>query len=68
VRSQPIGLAAAYGARISLVALEAPPGVLAARNRARSSPVPDVAAERMARRWEAPDLTEAHSVAWVDTR
>jgi predicted kinase len=68
VRSQVISLATAYGARVSIVALEAPPGVISARNSARSAPVPAAAVERMVGRWETPDLTEAHTVSWIDTR
>jgi predicted kinase len=68
VRAQPIELAAAYGARVEVISLEAPPGVLLARNSARQSPVPAAAIERMIARWEAPDLTEAHAVSWIDTR
>jgi predicted kinase len=68
VRAQPIELAAAYGARVEIVALEAPPAVLAARNSARLAPVPAAAVQRMISRWEAPDRTEAHAVSWVDTR
>jgi predicted kinase len=68
LRDQSIGLAAAYGARIELIALEAPPQVLRARNAARRDPVPTAAIERMLRRWETPDPTEAHEVRWIDTR
>jgi predicted kinase len=67
-RSAVIGLAAGYGARVEIVALEAPPAVLSARNAARPSPVPAAAVERMIARWEAPDVTEAHAVTWHDTR
>lgn len=68
VRSQPIALATAYGARVDVVSLEAPPGVLFARNGARPAPVPAAAVERMIGRWETPDLTEAYAVSWIDTR
>ena len=67
-RAQIVSLAAGYGARVSIVAVEAPPGVISARNAARPSPVPVAAVERMISRWETPDLTEAHCVAWLDTR
>jgi predicted kinase len=60
-----IGLAAAYHARVEIVALEAPPGVVRSRNRARPAPVPDAVIDRMIRRWEAPDLTEAHAIHWA---
>ncbi|WP_027342255.1 AAA family ATPase [Hamadaea tsunoensis] len=68
LRSASVSLAASYGARVHVYALEAPPDVLAARNRARVAPVPDAAIERMVRRWETADVTEAHQVTWVDTR
>ncbi|MGQ0844872.1 MAG: AAA family ATPase [Sporichthyaceae bacterium] len=59
-----IGLAADYRARIEVVSLEAPPAVLRARNRARPAPVPDAVIDRLVRKWETPDPTEAHTVAW----
>jgi predicted kinase len=67
LRDRCIGLAAGYGARIDLVSLEAPPHVLRARNSARARPVPDPVIERMLRRWQTPDPTEAHHVAWITT-
>ena len=66
LRERCIGLAADYRARIDLVSLEAAPSVLRARNRARPSPVPDGVITRLASRWELPDLTEAHTVTWLD--
>lgn len=60
-------LAAAYRARVEIVAVEAPPRVLRERNRARPNPVPDAVIDRLIRRWEAPDPTEAHTVAYVTT-
>ncbi|MGY0235478.1 hypothetical protein [Longispora urticae] len=48
------------------MALEAPPAVLRARNRARPAPVPDAVIGRLAAKWETPDVTEAHSVTWID--
>ncbi|NUR72990.1 MAG: AAA family ATPase [Hamadaea sp.] len=68
VRQQVVSLAAGYGARVHVVSLEAPPGVVSARNSSRTSPVPAAAVERMIGRWETPDLTEAHAVSWLDTR
>lgn len=62
-----VGLAANYGARVDIVALEARPEQIAARNRSRPSPVPDGVIDRLAGKWETPDLTEAHSVRWLDT-
>jgi predicted kinase len=67
LRERCIGLAAGYGARIDLISLEAPPHVLRIRNSARARPVPDAVVERMLNRWQTPDPTEAHHVAWVPT-
>lgn len=62
-----VSLAAAYRSRVELVALEAPARVHRARNWARAAPVPDTVIDRLVRKWETPDLTEAHSVDWIDT-
>lgn len=61
------GLVAGYRGRVEVVALEAPPRVLRDRNRARPSPVPDAVIDRLVRRWETPDPTEAHRVDWLST-
>ncbi len=66
LRSRCIGLAADYRARVEIVSLEAAPGVLRARNRARAAAVPDAVITRLAARWQTPDLTEAHTVTWID--
>lgn len=65
LREQCIDLAAAYRGRIEVVSVEAPPELLRRRNSARPSPVPDAVVERLIGRWETPDPTEAHRVAWV---
>ncbi|MEW2354340.1 AAA family ATPase [Spirillospora sp. NPDC029432] len=65
LRERCTGLIAAYRGRIELVALEAPPEVLRRRNRSRSAPVPDAVVDRLVRRWETPDPTEAHRVDWL---
>lgn len=62
-----IGLAAAYGARVELVALEAPGPVLRARNAARPAPVPSAVIDRLIGRWETPDVTESHTLHRLDT-
>jgi predicted kinase len=67
VREQCIGLIAGYRGRVELVALEAPPQVLRARNRARPQPVPEAVVDRLIDRWETPDPTEAHTVEWIST-
>lgn len=65
-RDRCTGLALDYHARVEIVAVEAPPDVLRSRNHARPAPVPDAVIDRLADRWEAPDLTEAHAVHRVD--
>jgi predicted kinase len=60
-----IGLAAAYRARVEIVAVEAPADLMRTRNRDRDAVVPDSAVARMLARWEAPDLTEAHALTVV---
>jgi predicted kinase len=62
-----VGLAAAYHARVEIVALEAGPEVLRVRSSGRATPVPPQVVERLLEKWEAPDLTEAHRVERVDT-
>lgn len=61
------GLAARYRGRVEIVALEAPPQVVRERNRRRASPVPEPVVDRLVRRWETPDPTEAHRVDWLAT-
>lgn len=65
IREQSIGLAAAYKARVEVIALEAPLDVIKSRNAARPAPVPDAVIDRLVNRWEAPDPTEAHTVQWL---
>ena len=62
VRGNCIDLCADYNARVRIVHLEAPPEALAKRNAERAAPVPEKVVARMLKRWEAPDLTEAHEV------
>jgi putative nucleotidyltransferase with HDIG domain len=64
LRRQVTELAASYGARIEIVYLEASPDELRRRNAARPEPLPDAAREKMLRRWQTPDVTEAHAVTW----
>jgi putative nucleotidyltransferase with HDIG domain len=60
IRAQTISLLADYDAHVTIVAVEAPPDVLSARNRDRRHPVPWAAIDRMLDRWEAPSITECH--------
>lgn len=66
-RERLIALLADYNAHVKIVYLEAPEPVIRARNAARPSPVPGPAIDKMLRRWEVPDLTEAHDVLRLDS-
>lgn len=66
LRGRCVDLAADYGARVEIVALEAPPQELRARLDRRDRPVPAAAVERLVRRWEYPDPTEAHRIVHPD--
>ena len=59
-------LCVGYGARVRIVYVEAPAAALPGRNRARPDPVPEAVLERMLRRWEPPDASEAHELLVVD--
>src|SRR5262249_5564405 len=67
LRAQLTALFSAYRARVTIVYLDAPRDVLLARNRVRCHPVPEAVIDRLARRLEIPDPTEAHTVEWVYT-
>jgi predicted kinase len=66
LRKNVVSLCYDYGARVRLVHVEAPLEVVLARNRARERPVPDAVIDRLLRRWEIPQPTEAHEVLWVE--
>jgi predicted kinase len=59
-RAALIDLFAAYGAKITVVYLEAAEAEMTRRNSARRDPVPLAAIPRMLDRWQPPDLTECH--------
>lgn len=60
-----IDLCLSYGARVRIVYLEVPYTELLARNRRRAAAVPPPVIERLLRRLEPPDPTEAHTVEFV---
>jgi putative nucleotidyltransferase with HDIG domain len=60
LRGQTLALLADYHAHVTIVAVEARPDELAARNADRRHPVPWEVIERMLDRWEAPSITECH--------
>ena len=49
-----------YSARVHIVCVEAHPDTQHDQNRGRDAVVPAAVIDRMVRRWQAPDLTEAH--------
>lgn len=61
-----IDLALDYRARVRIVAVEAPSDRVEADNAARPRPVPRDVIDSMLRRWQAPDLTEAHELTWIE--
>lgn len=65
VRDQVVGLLYAYDARVRIVAVEADEADIRSRNRAREHSVPPAVIDKMLRRWEAPDITEAEEVIYV---
>jgi predicted kinase len=65
LRGQVVRLLGAYRARVRILYLEVPPGVLLTRNREREARVPEAVLDRLMDRWEVPDRTEAHEVDWV---
>ena len=64
-RERIIGLARDYGAFVSLVALQKPRELLYRHNRERERQVPEDVLERQLRRFQLPDLDEAHEVLYV---
>jgi predicted kinase len=65
LRAGVIALARGYRARVRVVYCEATCAQQEARNRARPSPVPRAAIDRMLDRWTMPALDEAHAVEYV---
>ncbi|MEZ4381916.1 MAG: AAA family ATPase [Nannocystaceae bacterium] len=67
IRGRLLDLFTNYGARVRIVYVESPYAALLRQNRERepSARVPEAVIERMTRRWEIPDPTEAHRVDWV---
>lgn len=65
VRAGVIALARGYRARVRIIYCEATADDQEARNRARTSPVPRAAVDRMLDRWTLPAPDEAHEVVYV---
>ena len=66
LRDPLIDLFSGYGARVRIVYVEAPRRALLRRNSERAARVPESVIERLAARLQVPDLTEAHTVEWVE--
>lgn len=64
LRKNLIDLAVQYNARISVEYIETIPDILHRQNRARKDYLPEKAYEKMFKRWQVPDRTEAHTVHW----
>ena len=62
LRQRTLDLCFDYEADVRLVYVEAPLNEIERRNQARSRPVPAGVVERMMRRWEPPELWEAHEL------
>ena len=65
VRSTIIGLFTTYKARINIIYIEPPYKTLIAQNEGREAIVPRKVVERMIKRLQIPDTTEAHRVKYV---
>ncbi len=62
LRGQSIQLFQSYHARIRIVYLEVTPERQREQNRQRAKAVPQKVIDKLLRRWEMPDLTEAHEL------
>lgn len=62
LRARPLGLAADYRFRVSIVYREAPHTRLFSQNRNRASAVPEAVLHKYLDRWEVPTLLEAHTL------
>lgn len=65
IRGSCIQLLRNYNARVRITYIEVPCSVLFEQNRQRQAMVPQTVIETLLDRWEVPDPTECHQVAWV---
>ncbi len=65
IRRTIVSLAADYEAHVKIVYLEVPEGRQRRQNRQRTDAVPEPVIDKLLRRWQVPDLTEAHQVDLV---
>lgn len=68
IREQLISFFVSYGARVSIVYLDAPLETLLCRNRGRAAGVPESVIDKLLGKLEIPDLTEAHAVMWEEAK
>lgn len=66
LRQRILNLCFDYKADVTIVYVEAPLAEIERRNQLRDRPVPGAVLEKMLRRWELPDLQEAHQVKYAD--
>ncbi|MBK5721062.1 AAA family ATPase [Dysgonomonas sp. Marseille-P4677] len=65
MRQQLVDLFTLYGAKVKIVYVEKPYSIWRAQNLKRDSPVPENILDKMLRKLEIPQLTEAHEVEYV---
>jgi len=65
VRGKVLSILADYNARVRIAHIEAPYNTLRRQNLTRENSVPLAVIEKLTRRWQMPDLTEAHTVTYV---
>lgn len=65
LRASLIELCASYSACVHIVYVDASRQTLLERNARRAEPVPEAIIEKLARKLDVPDLTEAHTVEWL---
>ena len=65
IRGDVIQLLLDYDARVRVVYVEVPFNILQRQNQERPRQIPWKAIEKMMRRWEVPDRTEAHEILYA---
>lgn len=66
MRQSVIGLCRSYDAHVSVIAFDKPLKTILTQNKQRDRNVPEDVIKDLARKWEPPFATEAHSLTWVD--
>jgi predicted kinase len=65
LRKQLIQMFTSYGAKVTIIYMEAPYKEILKRNKERPRYVPENVIDRMITKLEVPDVTEAHEVRWI---